>query len=179
MTDSISEEMKDFYELRYLDTVRLVISKNGELVLHGNSSNLGLDFMTRFTHRKLPIGGMKKVDTIIVNPYLRFEDDSQKFDRRLHALEGKEGVAGDPTFDYYYLLNYYTIKDSLYVFRDIQKQYKDYFFDQLLTSSKQLPVGYILETPDFQLTRELIKIEYDDSVETIKLNRRLRKSIPK
>lgn len=174
LNDTLSEDVVNYFERRYKDTISLYIEKDGLIRSEGKTAHLGLDFMANISLRKRSANGFKAIDSIVAHPY--FELEKQNFSR-LNELFGHEGVVGDDSFDYNYLLDYYTVKDSLYCFRSIQKSFRDFYFDTLLLTSKQLPVGYIVETPDFQVKRQLILVEPDDSAEFIRLNRKLRKQL--
>lgn len=178
LNDTLSEDLVSYYERRYSDTVMIYVSPDGEIRSEGKQSNLGLDFMANISSWKRSPSGYKRIDTVIIYPYYILEDDTRTSELRLHSLSGKEGVVGDSTYDYPYLVNYYTVKDSLHIFKDIQKSFRDYFLNELIIRSKQLPVEYLIETKDFQLTRQLIHVKYSDSTEQIRLTRKLRKQIP-
>lgn len=178
MNDSIPENIRSHYEERYRDTIELCIYPNGSVEKLGTSGYLGLDFMANVSNRKRSPSGFKGVDTILVGDYTHMEDNHSKFQMRSLTLDGKEGVVGDSTFDYFYQVNYHTISDSLYFFQEFKTSFRDYFFGKLLMKSKQLPVSYSIQTADYEMTRNLIYVWPSDSAKTVRLNRKLKKLIP-
>ena len=178
LNDSIPVNIKSHYEERYRDTIELCIYPNGSIEKLGTSGYLGLDFMANVTNRKRSPSGFKGADTVFLGNYMVMEDDLSKFEMRSLTLEGKEGVVGDSTYDYFYKVIYHTIADSLYFFQDFKTSFRDYFFGKLLMKSKQLPVSYSIQTIDYEMTRDLIYVWPSDSAKTVRLNRKLKKLIP-
>lgn len=178
LNDSIPVNIKSHYEERYRDTIELCIYPNGSIEKLGTSGYLGLDFMANVSSHKRSPNGFKGADTIFVGNYMVMEDDLSKFEMRSLTLEGKEGVVGDSTYDYFYKVIYHTVADSLYFFQDFKTSFRDYFFGKLLMKSKQLPVSYSIQTIDYEMTRDLIYVWPSDSAKTVRLNRKLKKLIP-
>lgn len=176
--DSIPPNIKAHYEERYRDTIELCIYPDGTIEKLGTSGYLGLDFMANVSNRKRSPNGFKGIDTLLIGDYIPMGDNFSRLQMRSLLLEGKEGVVGDSTYDYFYELHYHTISDSLYFFQDFKTTFRDYFFGALLTKSKQLPVSYSVQTSDYELTRNLIFVWPSDSIKTRRLNRKLKKLIP-
>lgn len=178
LNDTLSDEIKSFYERRYYDTVIVSLNPSGSVKIDSEQSNLGMDFMANISGRKRSPSGYKGIDTIKVESYSLMEDDNNQFKMRLHSLTGKEGIVGDSSYDYPYKVNYFTAKDSLYYFDEIKPSFRDYFWDKLLINSRQIPLEYSIETRDYIVTRRLMTVEYNDSIRPIRLNKKIRSQIP-
>lgn len=179
INDSIPDNISEHYEKRYEETVEICVLVDGKIEKEYTTGYLGLDFMANISDLKRSSNGYKGIDTLLVPQKNTLHNNFQTIhEERVFTLKGKEGIMGDSSYNYPYIIKYSTVKDSLFYFRDINFGYRDFYFATILKIAKQLPITYSIETKDFIVTRKLVDAYPSDSSKTIRLTRKLRKTIP-
>lgn len=158
LNDSLDNAKKHYYESLYSDTFSIHHDGLGNLKLDGNGRYLGLDFHLKIASRPQSANALKSVDSLHIVPY---DHKKRKIKREqlTYELYGLEQLSLDSGNNYPYLLEYTFITDSLFFKNELQKNYRDYFFDELLIKANRFPIRYSIETPDFRITRTLLKTE--------------------